>query len=169
MGASICLPQGMKCACIPGYVPNHDRTTCITGVGLGGQCTSAEPCQLQLGAGSICTDNRCSCRSDHIPKMKPNHTSPVCEPRVPYGINCRITEDCLQLDVEGRLHDSRMQCLKGVCQCRAEFRVMDNQYCVAAPSAANPLYKKRSLILLIIFLIFIWQRLLAGLFCTLPF
>ncbi|EDW63567.2 uncharacterized protein Dvir_GJ12389 [Drosophila virilis] len=39
--ASICLPQGMRCACIPGYVPNHNRTTCITGLGLGGHCTSA--------------------------------------------------------------------------------------------------------------------------------
>ncbi|XP_030567349.1 cell death abnormality protein 1 [Drosophila novamexicana] len=143
VGASICLPQAMKCACIRDYVPNHNMTSCVSGVGLGSNCTTPAQCQLKLGAGSTCRDNRCSCRIKHYPKIDQDPNSAVCEPQVPYGAYCRRTEDCQQHqpDVENRVHDARMHCFKGECQCRPDFRVVDNQHCVLDTSAANPRYK----------------------------
>ncbi|TDG42310.1 hypothetical protein AWZ03_011264 [Drosophila navojoa] len=140
--AAICLPQTAKCACAKDLVANQNRSACIPGVDYAANCTNSAQCQVQLGAGSTCDkDNRCSCSPTHYAKRDETLNSTVCELRVPYGAYCRRTADCLQMsDGEDKVLNSRMECKWGECQCRAEFQVMNNEYCVVKDAAtANQL------------------------------
>ncbi|XP_064553583.1 uncharacterized protein LOC135438953 [Drosophila montana] len=131
---AVCDMSLKRCVCKEHF--EQHQGNCLALLDL--SCSNNKQCP----GTSICLPQamKCACILDYVP----NHIMTTCltdtfpEPLVPYGADCSRTEDCQwnQLDVEGRVQDSRATC------------------------AAYPLYKPLSQLVLIICLYFIYQRVL---------
>ncbi|XP_030371509.1 tenascin [Scaptodrosophila lebanonensis] len=141
-GSAFCMLGLKKCVCSPNFVQNQKMNKCVPGAAFGATCERSAVCQLLLGAGGQCRENRCGCRVQYYAKKRPetdltNDLSAeeriMCQPIVAYGSYCRNDSDCQQ----ELLTPSPMRCKMGECHCNNNYKTLDNVECVMISEAID--------------------------------
>ncbi|KAJ8958293.1 hypothetical protein NQ318_017439 [Aromia moschata] len=116
--------KNSKCACVTNYVENRNRSRCLlVADGVGSVCVEDAQCKKQLGGASECKDGQCACKEMYQLKNATN----TCVREMLLGDTCKDHSDC-----HGPYPGlSRLECILGVCKCRAMYNELDG-YCISS-------------------------------------